>query len=179
MTAKIANMDDMKDDNMKKTPMSSRIDGIDRKILSILLCEAATSKADIARKLGLAPSAISERIRRLETSGFIKRYEARLDGRALGKPLLAFVFVTEAKPTHGFDTGQALSRVTGIEELHKIAGDDCYLLKVRAADTDALNTVIEEQINRIETVTGVRTTIVLKSIAEMPPMSGHDLTMEI
>jgi hypothetical protein len=38
--------------------------------------------------------------------------------------------------------------------------------------------VIEEQINRIETVTGVRTTIVLKSIAEMPPMSGHDLSTE-
>jgi Lrp/AsnC family leucine-responsive transcriptional regulator len=169
----------MKDDNTEKSPMSSRIDGIDREILSILLLEAATSKADIARKVGLAPSASSERIRRLETSGHIKRYEARLDCRALGKPLLAFVFVTEAKPTHGYDTGRALSQVTGVEELHKIAGDDCYLLKVRAADTDDLNTVIEEQINQIETVTGVRTTIVLKSIAEMPPMSGHDLLKEI
>jgi Lrp/AsnC family leucine-responsive transcriptional regulator len=168
----------MKDDNTEKLKISSRIDAIDREILSILLTKAKTSKADIARKVGLAPSAISERVRRLETSGHIKRYETRLDCRTLGKPLLAFVFVTEAKPTHGFDTGQALSQVTGIEELHKIAGDDCYLLKVRAANTDDLNTVIEEQINRIETVTGVRTTIVLKSIAEMPPMSGHDLSKE-
>jgi Lrp/AsnC family transcriptional regulator, leucine-responsive regulatory protein len=105
--------------------------------LSILLIEAGTSKDHIARKLGLAPSAISERICRLEMSGRIKRYEARLDCRAQGNLLLAFVFVAEAKPTHGHDTGQALSQVTG-----------------------------------------VRTTIVLKSIAELPPMSGHDLSRE-
>jgi Lrp/AsnC family leucine-responsive transcriptional regulator len=151
------------------------MDVTDRKILSILLLTASTSKAEIARKIGLAASAVSERLRRLEESGFIERYEARLNARALGKPLLAFIFVTDAKPTRDFDTGKALESVTGLEELHKIAGEDCYLMKVRAADTDELNTIIEREINPIQSVTRVRTTIVLKSIAEYPPMAGHGL----
>ena len=114
------------------------IDDKDRKILSLLLEDAAISKAEIARRVGVAASAISERVRRLEVERIIQGYEVRIDPRALGKPLLAFVFVTDAKPSQGFDTASALSTVTGLEELHKIAGDDCYLLKIRAAGTEEL-----------------------------------------
>lgn len=154
------------------------MDEIDRKILSILLSGADRSKAEIARSVGLAASAVSERIRRLEATGVIQGYEARLDADALGKPLLAFIFVTDAKPSSGVDTGAALSTVTGLEELHKIAGDDCYLLKVRVADTNELNGILEREISRIDSVTRVRTTIVLKRIFEAPPLSGRDLLSE-
>ncbi|MEM7273951.1 MAG: Lrp/AsnC family transcriptional regulator [Actinomycetota bacterium] len=152
------------------------IDSTDREILSILLSDASTSKAEIARRVGLAPSAVAERVRKLEADGTIRGYEARLDPTPLGKPLLAFVFVTDAKPSHGFDTAGALATVTGLEELHKIAGDDCYLLKVRAADTAELNDIIEAEINPVQSVTRVRTTIVLRSVAERPPMAGHPLS---
>ncbi len=151
------------------------IDTIDRKILSILLADAGTSKAEISRRLGLAASAVSERVHRMESEGLIRGYEVRLDPRRLGKPLLAFVFVTDAKPSQGFDTAAALSGVTGLEELHKIAGEDCYLLKIRASDTEELNAIIEEEINPVQSVTRVRTTIVLKPVAERPPMAGHDI----
>ena len=151
------------------------IDEIDRKILSILLSDASTSKAEVARRTGLAASVISERIRRLEADGVIRGYEVRLDAKALGKPLLAFVFVNDAKPSRGFDTAHALSGVTGLEELHKIAGDDCYLLKVRATDTDELNRIIEEEINPVQSVNRVRTTIVMRSVTERAPLVGHDL----
>ncbi|MEM7376587.1 MAG: Lrp/AsnC family transcriptional regulator [Pseudomonadota bacterium] len=150
-------------------------DAKDRQILSILLEDAAVSKAEIARRVGLAASAVSERIRRLETEQVIQGYEVRIDPRALDKPLLAFVFVTDVKPTRGFDTAAALAGVTGLEELHKIAGEDCYLLKIRAAGTDELNTIIEQQISPVESVTRVRTTIVLKSMAEKACLAGHDL----
>lgn len=156
--------------------MSTRIDAIDRKILSILRDASNTSKADIARKIGLAASAVSERLRQLEQNGLIVGYEARLNACALGKPLLAFIFVTDVKPTGEFDTGEALARVTGVEELHKIAGEDCYLLKLRAADTDELNAIIEHEISPVQSVTRVRTTIVLKSIAEHPPLAGHEIS---
>ena len=151
------------------------IDGKDREILSILLEDAAISKAEIARRVGLAASAVSERVRRMEGDDIIRGYEIRLDPDALGKPLLAFVFVTDAKPSQGFDTATALSGVTGLEELHKIAGDDCYLLKIRASGTDELNAIIEQQINPVQSVTRVRTTIVLKSVAEKACLAGHDL----
>ncbi|MEO0766345.1 MAG: Lrp/AsnC family transcriptional regulator [Pseudomonadota bacterium] len=151
------------------------IDEIDRKILSLFLQDAAISKAEIARRVGLAPSAISERVRRLEADGVIEGYEVRLNADALGKSLLAFVFVTDAKPSQGFDTAAALSGVTGLEELHKVAGDDCYLLKIRAAGTDELNEIIEAQINPVQSVTRVRTTIVLKAVTERPRLAGHSL----
>lgn len=152
------------------------IDGKDLEILSILLKDAATSKAEIARRVGLAASAVSERVRRLEAAGVIEGYEVRLNAKALGKPLLAFVFVTDAKPSQGFDTASALTGVTGLEELHKIAGDDCYLLKIRAEGTDELNAIIEQQINPVQSVTRVRTTIVLSAVEERPCLAGHDIS---
>ena len=151
------------------------IDAKDKQILSLLLEDAAISKADIARQVGLAPSAISERVRKLEADGVVQGYEVRLNPHALGKPLLAFVFVTDAKPSLCFDTAAALSGVTGLEELHKIAGDDCYLLKIRASGTDELNDIIETQINPIQSVTRVRTTIVLNAVTERPCMAGHSI----
>lgn len=154
------------------------IDDKDREILSLLLEDSAISKAEIARRVGLAASAISERVRRLEAERVIQGYEVRLDATSLGKPLLAFVFVTDAKPSQGFDTAAALSEVTGLEELHKIAGDDCYLLKIRASGTDELNRIIETQINPVQSVTRVRTTIALKTVTERPCLSGHDIRAE-
>ncbi len=151
------------------------IDDKDKEILSILLEDAAVSKAEIARRVGLAPSGVSERVRRLEADGVIEGYEVRLNAGMLGKPLLAFVFVTDAKPSLGFDTAAALSNVTGLEELHKIAGDDCYLLKIRASGTDELNQIIEEQINPVKSVTRVRTTIVLNAVTERPCLAGHTI----
>lgn len=151
------------------------IDAKDKEILSLLLGDAALSKADIARRVGLAPSAVSERVRRLESDGVIQGYEVRLNPQALGKPLLAFVFVTDAKPSLGFDTASALSAVRGLEELHKIAGDDCYLLKIRASGTDELNEIIETQINPVRSVTRVRTTIVLNAVMERACLAGHEI----
>ena len=152
-----------------------RIDDKDQKIISILLMAADTSKAEIARRIGIAASAISERIRRLEELGLVKGYAARLDGPALGLALLAFVFVREAKPNQGFDTAEALAQVTGVEEVHKIAGEDCFLVKLRCRGTEELAEILDQEIDVIPTVTGVRTTIVLKSVKEEPPLSGAAL----
>ena len=149
-----------------------RFDDIDRDILSILLRHATTPKAEIARRVGIAASGVAERIRRLEQASIIKGYEARLDGRALDRPLLAFIFVRETKPGAGLDTADALARVTGVEEVHKIAGDDCFLVKIRVAGTDHLGGVLDTEINQIETVSGVKTTIVLRTVLEGPPLSG-------
>ena len=151
------------------------IDGKDKEILSILLQNAAATKAEIARRVGLAASAVSERVRRLEADGVIQGYEVRLNPAVFGKSLLAFVFVTDAKPSLGFDTAAALSGVTGLEELHKIAGDDCYLLKIRASGTEELNEIIETEINPVQSVTRVRTTIVLNAVAERPCLAGHSI----
>ena len=78
------------------------IDEKDREILSILISDGGTSKAEIGRRTGLAPSVVADRMKRLEANDVITGYEVRLNPSALGKPLLAFTFVTDAKPSAGF-----------------------------------------------------------------------------
>lgn len=153
-----------------------RFDGIDHKILKILLRAAGTPKAEIARQVGIAASAISERIRRLEDAEVIRGYEARLNARELGYPTLAYIFVTERKPAQGSNAGEQLSRVTGVEEVHKIAGEDCYLVKIRARDTEDLGAVLDNEINPIQSIVGTRTTIVLRTLKEEAALSGVDLS---
>ena len=148
------------------------LDGKDAQIVRTLLRGAATAKSEMARQLGVAPSVVSDRVRRLERSGVIRRYETRLDPRQLGYPLLAFVFITERKPTGGVDLGAELSSVTGVEEVHKIAGDDCFLVKIRARDPEALARILDEEISPIKTVAATRTTIVLRTVKEDVAMGG-------
>lgn len=149
-----------------------RIDKIDLKIMEILLRAATTPKAKIARLIGTAASAIFERIRRLEASGIIRRYETRLDARKLGYDTLAFISITERKPTGGVDTGELLAGVNGVEEVYKIAGRDCFLVKIRARDTEALGEILDNEIASIPTVAETATTIVLKNIKEDVALGG-------
>ncbi len=142
------------------------MDTIDRKILDILQKNASISKAEIARRIALTPSAVFERIRKLEDRGAIQGYETRLDPEALGLGVLAFVFVTEERPASTPQTGRRLSKIVGVQEVHKIAGEDCYLVKVRAPDTAGLNRVLEAHFSAIKAVRRIRTTIVLQTLKE-------------
>lgn len=142
------------------------IDSVDSTILTILQQNARTSNVDIARQLGMAPSAILERIRKLEARGVIQRYEARIDPRAVECSLLAFVFVRADERLISLETGALLAEIPEVQEVHHITGEDCYLVKVRVADTDALGTLLREQFGKIPAVRSTRTTIVLRTMKE-------------
>ena len=81
------------------------IDEIDRRILMILQANARTSNADIARAVSMAPSAVLERVRKLERKGVITGYEARIDPSAVELDLTAFTFVKTEEPVGAIDTG--------------------------------------------------------------------------
>ena len=145
--------------------MNRRIDEIDATILSILRDDATTPKAEIARKVRLAPSAVFARIQRLERLGVIQGYTTRVDSSALGLPVLAFIFVTERKPVRGKPTAKQLAALKDVEEVHRIAGEACFLLKVRCASNDALAKLLD-RMAAIPSVASTRTTIVLSTIAQ-------------
>jgi Lrp/AsnC family transcriptional regulator, leucine-responsive regulatory protein len=147
------------------------IDEIDRKILTILQDDARTSNAEIARRLAMAPSAILERIRKLETRGLILGYEARLNPRLLHAGLLAFIFVLADERTGSDDAGKLLAAIPEVQEVHHIAGEDCYLVKVRVADTDSLGNLLRQRFGAIECIRSTRTTIVLSSLKETAQIS--------
>lgn len=141
-------------------------DATDHAILTILQDDARTPNAEIARRLGMAPSAILERIRKLESKGLIRGYEARLDPTALNLGLLAFIFVRADEPLGEPSVGAALARIPAVQEVHHITGEDCYLVKVRAASTADLGRLLRERFGAIPGVRSTRTTIVLDSIKE-------------
>jgi Lrp/AsnC family leucine-responsive transcriptional regulator len=142
------------------------IDDIDAVILDKLQQNARETQAEIARAVGLAPSAVMERIRKLEARRIIRGYTAELDPRALDQPILAFVAVRSVEGPAEDDVAQQLAALPQVLEVHHVAGDDCYLVKVRTKDAEALGVLLRATIGRIPGVRSTRTTIVLESVKE-------------
>lgn len=142
------------------------IDATDLHVLTILQSSARTPNAEIARQVGMAPSAILERIRKLEQRGVIQGYEARIAPEVMGLGLLAFVAVRTEERAGDECAGEQLARIPEVQEVHHVAGEDCYLLKVRVPNAKALSRLLQEQIKGIEPVRSTRTTVVLETLRE-------------
>jgi Lrp/AsnC family leucine-responsive transcriptional regulator len=109
------------------------VDEIDRKILSLVQCNSKLSNAEIAEKVGLTVSSVHERVKKLERKGIIKGYVAVVDAEKLGKPMLAFLRLTVSSHETAHDPlGALCASEPDILECHNVAGEDCYILKVRA-----------------------------------------------
>lgn len=139
------------------------INDIDKKILNIIQLDARIANSEIARQVGLAPSAVLERIKKLEERGVIRGYTADLDAAELGYGLTAFVFV---RTSFCGSIGGVLAAIPEVLEVHDIAGDDCYLLKVRAKNTDELGKFFREKLKNLPEIVSTKTTIVLQTIKE-------------
>lgn len=144
------------------------IDETDSTILNLLQENARISQADVARAVGLAPSAVLERIRKLESRGVIKGYAALVDPHALDQSMLAFVAVRSEEAPGDDSVSRALAKCPEVLELHHVAGDDCYLLKVRARDAEHVGHLLRHRFGRIPGVRSTRTTIVLETVKETP-----------
>jgi Lrp/AsnC family leucine-responsive transcriptional regulator len=139
------------------------INEIDTKILNIIQQDARISNAEIARQVELAPSAVLERIRKLEERGVIRGYAAEIDANQVGFGLTAFVFV---RTSFCGSIGDALAQIPEVLEVHDVAGEDCYLLKVRAENTDELGKFFREKLKLHPEIVSTRTTVVLQTIKE-------------
>jgi Lrp/AsnC family leucine-responsive transcriptional regulator len=142
------------------------INGKDLEILAIIQRDARISNAEIARQIGMAPSAVLERLRKLESRGVVRGYEARLDPHALGVGLLAFVFVRVEERVGSVRAGALLAEIPEVQEVHHVAGEDCYLVKVRCADPEDLGRVLRDRVGAIGEVRSTRSTIVLTTVKE-------------
>jgi Lrp/AsnC family leucine-responsive transcriptional regulator len=142
------------------------LDPIDLQILDQLQANARETQADIARAVGLAPSAVLERIRKLEARGIVRGYGAQVNPKALGLALLAFVAVRSDEASSDQSIARALADCPEVLEVHHVAGDDCYLIKVRARDAEHLGVLLRTRFGRIPGVRSTRTTIVLETVKE-------------
>jgi len=145
----------------------SVIDAVDALILDALQKNGRTTQADIARMVGLAPSAVLERMRKLEARGVIRGYASLIDPKAVDLGLLAFIAVrTVEAPEEEDSVAATLGDVPEVLEVHHVAGDDCLLVKVRARDAEHLGELLKTRIGRIPGVRSTRTTIVLSTLKE-------------
>lgn len=142
-------------------------DAIDAQLLTMIQENARMSQADMARAVGLAPSAVLERLRKLEAKGVIQGFATVLDARAVDLGQLAFVAVrVSGTGDQEEQSGSRLAAVPEVLEVHHVAGEDCYLLKVRTRDAQHLGTLLRQRLGRIPGVVSTRTTVVLETVKE-------------
>lgn len=141
------------------------VDEIDLQILHILQEKARIPNAEVSRQIGMAPSAVLERIRKLEERGIIEGYEVRLNPVPFAQGLATFLLI-EADPADNGRLGQLLAQVAGVQEVHQIASPDGYMVKLRAADPIDLGRILREEIQSLPGVRATRTQIVLNTIKE-------------
>ena len=125
---------------------------------------------DLARRVGLSPSSVHDRLRRLQRDGVIRKWTITIAPEALGLSVLAFVGVRSSLPCSELVTG--LAAIREIEELHSVAGQFSMLLKLRAPSTERLLAVIE-RIKRVPGVEDTETTVALKSFLERGPQPAR------
>lgn len=142
------------------------VDDIDIKILNMIQKNGRVPNAQIARKIGMAPSAILERIRKLEEKGIIEKYEVRLNAEALELGLTAFIFIRTSEVYGNLGTAQVLREMMEVQEIHHITGDDCFLIKVRTKDTNSLGTFLREKVAKCTGILSTKTTVVLETVKE-------------
>lgn len=148
------------------------IDEKSMEILKILQEKARIPNVEVSRQVGLAPSAVLERIRKLEKQGVIDGYEVRLNPERFKRNLVAFIHVYTTSNSQ--KPGRELSGIPGVQEVHFISGEDCYLVKIRVADHNELQRIIEDRIRPIKAVRLTKTSISLSTLKETSriPLEG-------
>ena len=146
----------------------------DRKILELMQENGRLSNVDLAKAVELTPSATLERVRKLEEKGFITGYTARVDPQKVGLGLAAFIFVRIDDREDEIRVAAELAEQPFILELHHLAGEDCFLVKVRARDTNDLYRILKEEFGKYKAISSTRTTIVLHTDKETTrlPIAG-------
>ena len=140
---------------------------LDQKILEILTNDARTPHAQICKQVGLSRPAVTERVKKLEQSGIIEGYSAVLNPEALGQSLTAFISAKHQGVLNDEVqvTLNELAKRGEILEIHSIAGDDCFLIKVRTTDMKSLNRIVNHM-KQPPLRMATKTTIVLETYFE-------------
>jgi Lrp/AsnC family transcriptional regulator, leucine-responsive regulatory protein len=142
------------------------MDPIDYKILDLLQHDARTTQVEIAAAVGLSQPSVADRIRKLDEGGAVLGYVARLDPRSVGNDIRAFIGVRISHPRHHDAFTRRIQQIAEVQECHRVAGLDSYLLKVVSKNTGALDDLISNLLRRIPGVTRTTTTIVLATVKE-------------
>ena len=145
------------------------IDRYDRRILDELQRDGRISNQELAERIGLSPAPCLRRVRALERSGLITGYRALLDARQLGLSLMALIHISMDRhtPERFANFDRLVAELPEVMECLLITGQDAdYQLKVVVRDMDAFQALLLERITRIEGVSGVHSSFVLRRVVD-------------
>ena len=145
------------------------MDRFDRQILQVLQEDGRISNQDLADRIGLSPSPCLRRVRALEEAGIVTGYRAQLNAKALGYSLMALIYISMDMHTpERFDNfEQEIRQISEVLECLLITGQDAdYQLKVIVKDMDAFQELLLNRITRIQGVTGVHSSFVLRKVVD-------------
>lgn len=151
----------------RETAFAEVDNDLDRRILHTLSRDGRATLAHLSEATGLSSSAVQARVQRLEQSGAINGYKARLDSRAIGLPLKAFVEITETVHPGSSDITGQLAEWDGIESCYAVSGTASYLLAVRVASPEALDDLLGRLRGTFQVSTS--TTLALRTVFEDRP----------
>ena len=138
------------------------IDALDRQLLDALQRNGRSTFAELGALVGLKAASVHERVKRLEARGFVKGYSARLDSRLLGLELTAFVSCYTSPDTDYDDFTEAARALPEVGEVHSVAGEESFVLKVITRSTADLDDFLS-RLKRVPGILRTKTMIVLST----------------
>lgn len=141
------------------------LDNLDNKLLERLQLKGRTKRNQLAEEVNLSVPAVSERLKKLEEQGIIEGYYAKVNRKAYGLDILAFIYVIMDSSKHYKNLIKNVEHHRQILECHSVLGDGSHLLKVLVRNTEALEKLLSE-IQSWPGVISTRTTYVLSTIKE-------------
>lgn len=154
--------------------MATGLDEIDHRLIGLLQDDDRLPVAELGKILGVAPSTLNDRIRRLIKLGIITGFHARVDAEKLGLDLLAFVFVGWSDPTTEQRFLAAIARAPAVQEAHHVTGSWNYLIKVRLKTTRDLEGFFASVLKEVPGLQRTETLIVLSSPKETTRVEAPD-----
>lgn len=157
---------------MKMHSSRVKLDKIDRKILDILQSNAKITNAQLSKDIGLSPAPTLERVKKLETSGIIKSYHAKLDTDKIGLGVHTFVQVSlKGHNKRNIDLFiDQINKIPEIIECHHITGSGDFILKVISSDIQTYQQLMLEKVSEIEVVDGLQSMIILSTFKDSKVM---------
>ena len=146
------------------------MDAINRRIVALLEKDARLTYGEVGKRVGLAASSVHDRVRKLEKAGVLRGYRADVDFAKVGLPITAFVSLA-LRPSSPADIPARVAEFPLVESCYSVAGDNSYVVIVRAPSTTALEELLDALRAKLEVVT--RSTIVLSTPFERRPMTAE------
>ena len=145
--------------------MKTHLDELDVQLLAILQADGRITNADLAKKVGLSPPSVLQRVRLLERAGLIRGYHALLDAERLGLRVTALAMISlslhQEQPIERFR--KSVQEIPEILECYHVSGEFDFLLKISVKDIRSYEQLIREKLSKIKGIQQIKTSFVLST----------------